>query len=155
MELYLVQNRKESCHNDHIPFNFKGNGILVFSVYKTIPPWFLSSLLQKLHSLQDRSVLLSLIIHTKTLLLTRPFRLAFSPPFSCISFSFLTYKLNSGRFTQPYFRFFFSGFLAIFIVLWSNNNIQLTTNGSMTFISLCFYMYRHRQKKIIFKKQRA
>ena len=24
MELNLVQNRKENCHNDHIPFNVKG-----------------------------------------------------------------------------------------------------------------------------------
>ena len=33
MEFHLVQNRKENCHRDHIPFNFKGNRILVFSVY--------------------------------------------------------------------------------------------------------------------------
>ena len=33
-EYHLVvnQNRKEDCHHDHIPFNVKGNGILVFSV---------------------------------------------------------------------------------------------------------------------------
>ena len=33
MEFHLVQNRKENCHHDHIPFNVRGNGILVFSVY--------------------------------------------------------------------------------------------------------------------------
>ena len=33
MEFHLVQNRKESCHRDHIPFNVKGNGIGVFSVF--------------------------------------------------------------------------------------------------------------------------
>ena len=27
------ENRKENCHHDHIPFNLKGNGIIVFSVY--------------------------------------------------------------------------------------------------------------------------
>ena len=32
MEFYLVQNRKKNCHYDYIPFNLKGNGILVFSV---------------------------------------------------------------------------------------------------------------------------
>ena len=32
MELHLIQNRKENCHHDHIPFNLKGNGILVLSV---------------------------------------------------------------------------------------------------------------------------
>ena len=32
MEFHLVQNRKENCHHDHIPFNLKGIGILVFSV---------------------------------------------------------------------------------------------------------------------------
>ena len=34
MELHLVQNRNENyCHHDHIPFNFKGNENIVFSVY--------------------------------------------------------------------------------------------------------------------------
>ena len=32
MEFHLVQNRKENCHHDHIPFNLKGNGNIVFSV---------------------------------------------------------------------------------------------------------------------------
>ena len=26
------ENRKENCHHDHIPFNVKGNGNIVFSV---------------------------------------------------------------------------------------------------------------------------
>ena len=26
------ENRKENCHHDHIPFNLKGNGTIVFSV---------------------------------------------------------------------------------------------------------------------------
>ena len=26
MEFHLVQNQKENCHPDHIPFNLKGNG---------------------------------------------------------------------------------------------------------------------------------
>ena len=34
MEIYSVKNRKENCHQDRIPLNLKGNGILVFSVYK-------------------------------------------------------------------------------------------------------------------------
>ena len=33
MEFHLVQNRKGNCHHDHISFNMKGNGNLVFSVY--------------------------------------------------------------------------------------------------------------------------
>ena len=33
MELYLVQNQKENCHHDHIPFNVKGIGTIVFSVH--------------------------------------------------------------------------------------------------------------------------
>ena len=33
MELNLVQNRKENCHHDRIPFNVKGNGNIVFLVY--------------------------------------------------------------------------------------------------------------------------
>ena len=33
MEFHLVQNRKENCHYDRIPFNVKGNGNIVFSVY--------------------------------------------------------------------------------------------------------------------------
>ena len=32
MELHLVQNREENCHHDHIPFNMKRNGNIVFSV---------------------------------------------------------------------------------------------------------------------------
>ena len=31
-EFHLVQNRKENCHHDHIPFNLKGIGNMVFSV---------------------------------------------------------------------------------------------------------------------------
>ena len=30
---HFVQNRKEHCHHDHIPFNVKGNGNIVFSVH--------------------------------------------------------------------------------------------------------------------------
>ena len=33
MEFHMVQNRKETGHHDHIPFNWKGNGNVVFSVY--------------------------------------------------------------------------------------------------------------------------
>ena len=33
IDFHLVQNWEENCHHDHIPFNLKGNGILVFSVY--------------------------------------------------------------------------------------------------------------------------
>ena len=33
MEFPLVQSRKENCHDDHIPFNVKGNANIVFSVY--------------------------------------------------------------------------------------------------------------------------
>ena len=32
----LVQNQKENCHHDHIPFNVKGNGNIVFSVWGSI-----------------------------------------------------------------------------------------------------------------------
>merc|ERR1719154_954977 len=32
MDIHLVQNRRENCHHDHIPFNVKGNRIRVFSV---------------------------------------------------------------------------------------------------------------------------
>ena len=34
MEFHLVQNRKENCHHDHIPFNVKGNGNIVFSLMR-------------------------------------------------------------------------------------------------------------------------
>ena len=32
MDFHLDQNRKETCRHDHIPFNMKGNGNIVFSV---------------------------------------------------------------------------------------------------------------------------
>ena len=32
IEFHLVQNQKENCHHDPIPFNVKGNGNIVFSV---------------------------------------------------------------------------------------------------------------------------
>ena len=35
IEVNLVQNRKENCHHDHIPFNVKGNGNIVFSAHHT------------------------------------------------------------------------------------------------------------------------
>ena len=34
MELHLVQNWKENCHHGHMPFNVKGIGSIVLSVYK-------------------------------------------------------------------------------------------------------------------------
>ena len=37
MEFHLVQNRKQNCHHDHIPFNVKGNRNIVFSVWKRRP----------------------------------------------------------------------------------------------------------------------
>ena len=37
MEVHLVQNRKENCHHDHIPFNMKGNGNIVFPAYLRAP----------------------------------------------------------------------------------------------------------------------
>ena len=36
-EFQLVQNRKENCHHDHIPFNSKGNGNQFSRVYIKIP----------------------------------------------------------------------------------------------------------------------
>ena len=33
MEINFVQDRKEKCQHGHIPFNVKGNGNIVFSVY--------------------------------------------------------------------------------------------------------------------------
>ena len=33
MEYDLVQNQKENCHHDHIPFNLKGNGNVFFRVF--------------------------------------------------------------------------------------------------------------------------
>ena len=35
MEFHLIQNQKQNCHHDHIPFNLKGNGNIVFSVKGT------------------------------------------------------------------------------------------------------------------------
>ena len=32
IEFYSVQDRKENCHRDHIPFNLKGNGNLFLRV---------------------------------------------------------------------------------------------------------------------------
>ena len=34
MQFHLVQNQKENCHHDLIPFNIKGNGNIVLSVQK-------------------------------------------------------------------------------------------------------------------------
>ena len=31
VDFHLVQNQIENCHNDHIPFDLKGNGNIVFS----------------------------------------------------------------------------------------------------------------------------
>ena len=36
--IHLVQNRKENCPHDHIPFNVKGIGSIVFSVHKSQHP---------------------------------------------------------------------------------------------------------------------
>ena len=36
MEFHLIQNRKENCHHDHIPFNVKGNVNIAFSAYALI-----------------------------------------------------------------------------------------------------------------------
>ena len=39
IEFHLVQNRKENCHHDQIPFNLKGNGNIVFSVFSVFLAW--------------------------------------------------------------------------------------------------------------------
>ena len=36
MEFHLVQNRKENCNHDHIPFNLKRNRYIFFSMYYNI-----------------------------------------------------------------------------------------------------------------------
>ena len=33
MEFHLVQNQKKTCHHDRVPFDLKGNGNIVFSVF--------------------------------------------------------------------------------------------------------------------------
>ena len=40
MKIHLVQNGKENCLHDHIPFNLKGNVIRVFSVRQPTPLHF-------------------------------------------------------------------------------------------------------------------
>ena len=42
MEFNLFQNQKENCHHDHIPFNIKRIGNIVFSVCVKLNIWFLS-----------------------------------------------------------------------------------------------------------------
>ena len=39
MGFHMVQNRKENCHYDHIPFNVKGNGNIVFSFIRNSAEW--------------------------------------------------------------------------------------------------------------------
>ena len=36
MDFNLVQNQLENCHHDHIPFNVKGSGNIVFSVHQQL-----------------------------------------------------------------------------------------------------------------------
>ena len=38
------ENRKENCHQDHIPFNVKGIGNIVFSVHHNVMLWCLISM---------------------------------------------------------------------------------------------------------------
>ena len=42
MDFHLVQNWKENCHHDHIPFNVKGNWNIVFSVQSGFRASFLN-----------------------------------------------------------------------------------------------------------------
>ena len=51
MEFHLVQNREENCHHDHIPFNVKGNGIVVFSVQRNLAEILLSRIVNTVHRL--------------------------------------------------------------------------------------------------------
>ena len=37
--LFGSKNLKENCHHDHIPFNSKGNGNMVFTVYRLTDMW--------------------------------------------------------------------------------------------------------------------
>ena len=52
MELHLVQNGKEKCHHDHIPFNLKGNGNIVFSLYDPSDTSLLDSIKDPLNQLK-------------------------------------------------------------------------------------------------------
>ena len=53
MEIHLVQNRKENCHHDHIPFNVKGKGNTVFSVPKSLQLFGAGSLTLLIESTVD------------------------------------------------------------------------------------------------------
>jgi len=80
MEIHLVQNRKENCRHDHIPFNLKGKANIVFSVCGsdgtsgkqdicTLPPRNLARLCLKLLALTSAhladllSALYLLVLH--------------------------------------------------------------------------------------------
>ena len=59
MEFHLVQNRKENYHQDHIPFNAKGNGNIVFSVQGK---WLPSNII----SLYFRRITISTVYNNST-----------------------------------------------------------------------------------------
>ena len=47
MEIHLVQNGKENRNHDHVPFNVKGNGNIVFSVCCGVPCIWMRIFLEK------------------------------------------------------------------------------------------------------------
>ena len=56
MVFHLVQNRKENCNHDHIPFNVKGNGNIVFSVWRIFQiEWKIASLCSVKHCRHEKS----------------------------------------------------------------------------------------------------
>ena len=66
MDFHLVQNRKENCHHDHIPFNVKGIWSIVFSVYWNgrriyTPSWSLFK-----HLLRDMLPPINLLFHSNS-----------------------------------------------------------------------------------------
>ena len=88
MEFHLVQNRKENCHQHLIPFNLKGNGNIVFSVYTPArkKKAFFCHISINFFYIQTRKKKVFSVIFTFIFFTSRPERRRF---FSVIFFGFL------------------------------------------------------------------
>ena len=71
MEVHLVQNWKENCHHDHIPFYVKGNGNIVFSVLVHSGEVFIGSRYSRLH--WGHSMMMMMIIRGSPLCPSVPY----------------------------------------------------------------------------------
>ena len=97
MEFNLVQSRKENCLHDHVPFNMKGNGIQVFSVYPRAMRGFFLSVFPVQDNEEPSYIFADISISDVDSLFQGPFAICTQARCAGIRGEFASYKQHGAR----------------------------------------------------------